>query len=92
MSSKKHKLKAHVLELLKSRVSRTIQITSTEGETFVAAVQLGDEEEGYVIHELLSTDRPERCEKMGMSIPGWYLTPLEYIAHVCNYYEDIRPG
>lgn len=75
-------MKADTLQFLKSRINQTIQITTTERETFVATVRVVDEEEKYVIHDLLSTNQPERYEKMGTPINATYVIPFEFIESV----------
>jgi|DewCreStandDraft_1066081.scaffolds.fasta_scaffold08574_5 small nuclear ribonucleoprotein (snRNP)-like protein len=77
-----------LIELLKKLVNKKIRVTTTTGETYVAILLHVDEEHRDVVHEILSTDRPERYEKMGTSVPGWYVTPFEYIAHVCEDDQD----
>jgi hypothetical protein len=81
-------VKEALVELLKKLVNKRICVTTTEGETFVAVVLHVDEEHQDVVHELLSTDRPQRYEKMGTSVPGWYVTPFEYIAQVREEEQD----
>jgi small nuclear ribonucleoprotein (snRNP)-like protein len=75
-------MKADVLAFLKSKLNRTIQITTTEQETLVAIVRVVDEEERYVILDLLSTNQPERYERMGRPVQATYLLPFEFIESV----------
>jgi hypothetical protein len=81
-----------LIQLLRGLVNKRIRVTTTEGETFVGVVKLVDEEHQDLVHELLSTNQPQRYEKMGTSIPGWYAIPFEYIEHVREDEQDTSPG
>jgi hypothetical protein len=77
-----------LIELLKRLVNKMVCVTTTEGETFIGVIKLVDEEHQDLVYELLSTNQPQRYEKMGTSVPGWYTIPFEYIEQVREDDQD----
>jgi hypothetical protein len=57
---------AHDLEVLKTSRRRELQIRSFDGEVLIATVFLISDEERDVIVELVSSNRPEKYEAMGV--------------------------
>jgi hypothetical protein len=70
-----------IIDKLKKNIRKRVRITATTGENLVVIIRTVDEEDG-VVYDLIETDQPQRYAKMGMPVPGTYLTPFEFIAGV----------
>ncbi len=62
---------------------KLVRIATTEGEIIAAKVLSVDEEHQDVVLEVLSTNQPERYERLGKRHleAGWVM-PFEYILHI----------
>ena len=56
------------LELLKSRVDRTVQFHCKDGEIFVGTVQFVSDEEQDVIYDVITSNRMARYQQFGESV------------------------
>jgi hypothetical protein len=73
----------NLLEELRAKEGRVVQLTSTEGEVLSARVLHVSEEEEDVLIDILSTNQPERYERMGKSYKeGAWTIPFAFIAKI----------
>jgi hypothetical protein len=70
-------------ENLRQFQDRVVRIRSTEGEVMVAKVVLVDQEHQDLIMDVLSTDQPDRYDRLGKKYDecAWAI-PFEFIADI----------
>ncbi|MGH9396159.1 MAG: hypothetical protein ACRD18_04840 [Terriglobia bacterium] len=70
-------------ERLRGFEGQIVRVTSTEGEVMVAKVLSVSEEHLDVVVDVLSTNQPERYERLGKKYTeGAWAIPFEFIASV----------
>jgi hypothetical protein len=64
-------------------IGKKVRITTTEGEVVISKLLSVDSEHKDLIHDLISTNAPERYHKMGKpDAKGLYALPFEFIASI----------
>jgi hypothetical protein len=80
------------LEELRAKEGKVVQLTSTEGEVLSARVLHISEEEEDILIDILSTNQPERYERMGKSYKeGAWALPFAFIAGIESGEQSNNP-
>ena len=68
------------INLLKSRVDRTVRFHCKDGETIVGTVHFVSEKEQDVIYDLISSDRSERYESFADSAHQLTFDEIDHVS------------